>query len=334
VEGKAGSLQTYGLDSPSVEVDISEKDKTQKLLIGDDTPTGGAVYAALGGDPRVFTVGSFAKTSLDKTLNDLRDKRLISAASDKISRLELIKKGQDLEFGRNKDEWQLLKPKPLRADSSQVDDLLRKISDARMDLSADQKDVASAFAHATRVATAKVTDQSGTQQLEIRKNKDTYYAKSSLAEGAYKVGTDLGDGLNKNLDDFRNKKLFDFGFNDPNKLELHNGTKAYFLTRSGDDWWSNGKKMDAGTVQSLISDTRDLTASKFADSGFANQAIELSVTSDEGKKVEKVSIAKTAQGYIAQRESDTTLYVLDSGPVDALLKAADDIKQAPIPMQK
>ena len=28
---------------------------------------------------------------------------------------------------------------------------------------------------------------------------------------------------------FRNKKLFDFGYDDPNKLELHDGAKAYFL---------------------------------------------------------------------------------------------------------
>jgi hypothetical protein len=104
--------------------------------------------------------------------------------------------------------------------------------------------------------------------------------------------------------------------------------------RSGEDWWLNGKKMDSDSVQSLVSDARDLSASKFADSGFANPAIALSVTSDDGKRLEKVSIAKTGQGYIAQRENDTTLYVLDSGPVDALLKAADDVKPAPTPMQK
>ena len=39
----------------------------QTLLVGDDTPTGAGVFAKLEGDPRVFTVASFVKSSLDKT---------------------------------------------------------------------------------------------------------------------------------------------------------------------------------------------------------------------------------------------------------------------------
>ena len=335
VEDKPSDLKQYGLDHPAVEVDITEKDnKTQRLLIGDDTPAGGAVYAMLAGDPRVFTMASYNKTSIDKNLNDLRDKRLLPVSPDKISRLELTRTNQEIEFGRNKDEWQILKPKPLRADSVKVGELVGKLTDARMDLGGsdkDLKDAASAFLHATPFATTKVTDQSGTQQLQVRKNKGTYYAKSSVVDGAYKVDSSLGQALDKGLDDFRNKKLFDFGFNDPSKIEIHNGSKAVFLTESGSDWWSNGKKMDPGSIQPYISNLRSLAASKFVESGFANPTIEVTVTSDDGKRVEKVSIAKSGGGYIASRENEATLYQLDSSAVDALQKAADDIKPAPSP---
>ena len=335
VDDKPSDLKQYGLDHPAVEVDITEKDnKTQRLLIGDDTPAGGAVYAMLAGDPRIFTMASYNKTSIDKNLNDLRDKRLLTVSADKISRLELIRNNQEIEFGRNKDEWQILKPKPLRADSVQVGELVGKLTDARMDLSGsdkDLKDAASAFVRATPVATAKVTDQSGTQELQVRKNKDTYYAKSNVVDGVYKVDSGLGQALDKGLDDFRNKKLFDFGLNDPNKIEMHNGSKAIFLSKSGSDWWSNGKKMDAGSVEPYISDLRSLAASKFVESGFANPTIEVTVTSDDAKHVEKVSIAKSGSGYIASRENEPTLYQLDSSAVDALQKAADDIKPAPTP---
>jgi hypothetical protein len=332
VEDKASDLKQYGFEHPAVEVDITEKDnKTQRLLLGDETPAGSAVYAMLAGDPRVFTMASYSKTSIDKSLNDLRDKRLLTVSPDKISRLELVRKNQTIEFGRNKDEWQILKPKPLRADNSEVGELARKLSDARMDLSGSDKELkeaASLFARATPVATAKVTYQSGTQELEIRKNKDTYYAKSSAVEGATKVDADLGQALGKGLDDFRNKKLFDFGFNDPSKIEMHNGSKAYFLVKGGQDWWSNGKKMDASSVQSYVSNLRDLTASKFIESGFATPLIEVTVTSDDGKRVEKVSFAKSGSSYIARRENEPTLYQLDSSSVDALEKAADDLKPA------
>jgi hypothetical protein len=336
VEEKAGNLASYGLDAPKLEFDLSEKDnKTQKLLLGDVTPTGNGIYAKLDGDARIFIMPSFDKTSIDKTANDLRDKRLLTLDPDKISQVDLVEKKQEIAFGRNKDEWQIVKPRPLRADGSQVDELVRALTDAKMELNVldDPKKIASAFASATPVATAKLTAESGTQELQVRKNKDDYYAKSSAVEGTYKVASTLGQALDKNLDDFRNKKLFDLGSDDPNKIEIRDATKSYFLTRSGEDWWSgSAKKMDPATVQDLIDKIRDLSASKFVDTGltFAT-AIDLTVTSNDGKRVEKVGMAKLGDNYIAMRENDSTLYQIDAKAIDDLKKSAGDVKPASPP---
>jgi hypothetical protein len=335
VEEKAGSLAPYGLDAPKLEVDLTEKDKkTQKLLLGDATPAGSGIYAKLEGDPRVFTITSFTKTSIDKSANDLRDKRLLTVNSDKISQVDLVAKKQEIAFGRNKDEWQIVKPKPLRADIAQVDELVRALTDAQMELNAadDQKKTAAAFAAATPLATAKVTAESGTQELQVRKNKSDYYAKSSAVEGIYRVPGTLGQALDKNLEDFRNKKLFDLGSEDPAKIAFRDGSKTSFLTRSGEDWWSgSAKKMDAGTVQELIDKIRDLSTSKFVDSGFTAAVIDLTVTSNDGKRVEKVAISKAGDNYIAKRESEPALYQLDSKAVDDLTKSAADVKPAAVP---
>jgi hypothetical protein len=339
VEDKASDLGQYGLSDPSLTATVTEKNnQTHALMLGDQTPTGSAVYAKLQGDPRVFTIASYNKSSIDKSVNDLRDKRLLTLDVDKISKVELIAKKEDIEFGRNKDAWQIVKPKPLRADNGQVEQLVRTLTDARMDLSGsdqDAKKLASTFASATPVATAKVTAESGTQELEVRKNKDDYYAKSSVVEGVYKVSSSLGKGLDKGLEDFRNKKLFDFGFSDPNRIEIRDGQKSYFLTKGGDDWWNgNGKKLDAGGAQSVVDKIRDLSASKFVDSGFTAPAIELTVTSNDGKRVEKVQIAKKDAGYVARREADSSLYGVDEPAVTELEKAAEEMKMATAPPAK
>lgn len=330
VEAKASDPAGYGLAQPALQVDVSEKDnKSQKLLIGDDTPTGGAAYAMLGGDPRVFTVASYTETGLDKSVNDLRDKRLITLTADKISRVQLIKKGQELEFGRSKDEWQILKPKPLRADSTQVGDLVRELTEVKMDVSGSNPDASAAYGKAVPLATARMTDESGTQQLDVRRLKDDYYARSSAVDGAYKVDPSLGKAVEKNLEDYRNKALFDLGFTSPDKIEIHNGAKAYFLTRGTggeDDWWSNGKKMDAASVEDVISKLRDLSAASFVDSGFSKPAIEITVTSDNGKRVESVLLSKQGDSYIAQHKGEPSLYKITSAAVDDLLKAADAFK--------
>jgi hypothetical protein len=201
-----------------------------------------------------------------------------------------------------------------------------------MDLTVSQDDAkkaASAFASGTPVATVKATDASGTQQLEVRKSKDDYYAKSSAVDGVHKVTADLGTGLDKGLDDFRNKKLFDFGFNEPNKIEMHDSGKAYAFQKTGEDWFSNGKKLDGTSVQSLLDKLRDFSASKFVDfTAVATPSIDLTVTSNDGKRVEKVLISKQGPDYIARRESEPSLYGLDAKTMDDLSKAASDVKPA------
>jgi hypothetical protein len=336
VEDKAGDLAPYGLNSPGMTVTVLRKDgKTDVLQIGDETPTGSGNYAKLGGDGKVFTIASFTKSSFDKTSNDLRDKRLLTFDSDKLTRVELNAKGGPVEFGKNnQNDWQILKPRPLRADGSQVEDLVRKLKDAKMEVPASEeeaKKAAAAFAAGTKVATASVTDASGTQSLEVHKDKDkNYYAKSSVVAGIYKVGNDLGDGLDKSADDFRNKKVFDFGFSEPGKVEL----KTAVYTKNGDKWISAGKTMDAATVQTLIDKLRDLASIKFVDKAQGAPVFEATVTSNDGKRVEKVTITKQENQYFAVRANEPAVYELDSKAVEDLQKAAAEVKEPAPPASK
>jgi hypothetical protein len=334
IEDKATSLEQYGLTQPALEVDVREKNKkNDKLLIGDDTPSGSAAYAAVAGDPRVFTIASYNRNSLDKTSKDLRDKRLMTFESDKVTRVELLAKKQAIEFGRNKEQWQIVKPGPFRADGFEVDELVRSLSDAKMDSTGigDEKKAAAAFHSGAPVATAKITDASGTQELQVRRDKDDYYAKSSVVEGVYKVSSGVGAGLDKSLDDFRNKKIFDFTYADPEKIEMRDGSRNYSLSRSGEEWSLNGAKMDASSVRTLVGEIRDLTASKFADGGFTPAILDITVTSNDGKRVEKVLIARNGDRYVAKRENEPALYELNAADVTGLQKSAADIKPAAAP---
>ncbi len=329
IEDNATDLSQYGLTNPSLDVLVTKKDgKTDELLLGDDTPTNSGTYAKRAGDNHVYTVGSFVKTSFNKTANDLRDKRLLTFDQDKLTRVELNAKGGAVEFGKNgQNEWSIVKPRPLRADGAAVDSLIGKLKDAKMDLTTPDPDAAKKFAAGTKIATASVTDAGGTQTLEVHQDKDhTYFAKSSSVEGVYKIASDVGDALNKGIDDFRNKKVFDFGFSDPTKLDV----KGTVYTKSGDKWQANGKTMDNTSVQSLIDKLRDLTATKFAEKGGGQPVFEVTVTSNDGKRVEKVTIDKSLDQYFAQREGEPSIYELDSKAVEDLQKAASDIKeQAP-----
>ncbi len=341
VEDKASDLSPYGLNSPTLDITVLKKDgKSQDVQVGDDAPTGGSTYVKLAGDPHVYTIASYVKTSLDKTPNDLRDKRLLTFDQDKLTRVDLQPaKGEAIEFGKNnQNDWQILKPKPMRADGSQVEELIRKLKDAKMDTTVsdeDAKKAAAGYASGSKVATATVADASGTQQMEVRvagKDKDkTYYAKSSAVDGIYKVTNDLGDGLNKSVDDFRNKKLFDFGWTDPNKIDI--GKSSF--EKSGDKWMSGAKQMDSASVQSVVDKLRDLAATKFLDTAAAGTPVlEITVNSNNGKRVEKVSITKQGDTYLAKRENESSIYQLDSKAVEDLQKAVSSVKEFQPPKKK
>ena len=334
VEDKAADLHPYGLDIPTLEVTITKKDgKTAELLIGNATLDSAGYYAKLASDSHVYTIASFAKTNLDKTPEFLRDKRLLTFDPDKLTRVELQSKGQTVEFGKNgQNEWQIVKPRPLRADSSQVSGLVDKLRDAKLDNTETAEDAVKKFAGAEKVATATVTDAAGSQTLEIRKDKDkNYFAKSSVVEGAWKTSAEVGDALGKGPDDFRNKKLFDFGFSDPSKVELKN--VAY--TKTGDKWMSGPKAMDNATVQTLIDKLRDLSATKFSEKGGGAPVFEATVTSNDGKRVEKVAVSKQGAQYFAKRDNEPSIYELEAATVEDLQKAAADVKEAaPEPAKK
>jgi hypothetical protein len=326
VEENAVDLKPYGLHDPTLDVQIKLKNgKTNEILIGDDTPTESGAYAKLPGSAKVVTIASFVKSTIDKRPDDLRDKRLLTFDPDKLTRVELQAKGQTVEFGKNaKNEWQIVKPRPLRADSSAVSTLVDKLRDAKMDLTTAE-DPSNKWLSAEKVAMVTVTDAGGNQTLEIRRDKDkVYYAKSTAVSGIFKTSSDVGEGLDKALDDFRNKKLFDFGFSDPSKVELKNAT----YTKSGDKWMSGAKTMDNASVQSLIDKLRDLTATKFPESGGGEPVFTAVVTSDNGKRIEKVEIRKQGSRYFAQREGEPSIYELDSKAVEDLQKAAGEVKEA------
>lgn len=339
VDEKAADLAPFGLNDPSLVVNVAAKSgKNRKILIGDETPTTGSFYAKLDGDPRVFTVYSYNKTSIDKTWKDLRDKRLLTFNDSKVTNVEVSAKGQTFNLGKTAGgDWQIVKPGPYRADNLQAEEIVRKLKDAKMDAAVTDEDAAKApalFGSGTLVAKAAVTDAGGTQQIEVRKNKDAFYAKSSAIEGIYKIPGDLAEGLDKTADQLRNRKLFDFGFNDPSKLEIRDSGKTTVLAKSGENWQRDGKNVDAPSVQQIVDKLRDLSAIKFVVDGFTAPALELTVVSADGKKTEKVQIAKQGNAWIAKRDNEPALYDLDGKVVEEIQQSVGSLKEASTPAKK
>ncbi len=331
VEEKNADWKTYGLDPGKLAAEITLNDgKKMKLTLGDDAPTASGVYARLEGSPRLFTVASYVKTSLDKTANDLRDKRLLPFDSEKVSRVALITKDRTLEFGRAGSNWQIVKPHPMRADSFAVDDLVRSARDATFESEVGAGPRARPF------ATFEAVDPGGEHRLVIAKDKDnTYYAKTTAMPGVFKVTNTFAEGLNKKLDDLRNKKLFDFGWADPQKLEVRDGEVRLVIEKKGEKWLANNKELPTDKVQPLIDALRNLSAKNYTSDEATAQAryglnkpvAEAKVTSEDGKRVEHVHLAAGPESkYYAAREKEPSTYEIEKSAYEEIQKAVAALK--------
>lgn len=332
---KPTDLKQFGLADPEAQVTATAKDgKANTILVGDETPTGDSAYVMLSGDSKVYSVSKNTKSNLDKSLSDLRDKRLMPVDFDKISSVEISGGKLHMTFASENGKWTVRSPADLRGDTSMMETIIEKLRTSTMDPSlpdAEAKKDAGLYASGAPIATIKATDASGSQQLQIRKASDGYYAKTTAMEGVFKVPNELGDAVNKDADAFREKRVFDFADQDPDKLEMHDGSKAVYLMRNGEDWWQDGKKMDPLSIQDFLRPIRSLTATKFATSGFANPEISFVVTSNDGKRVEKVDIAKNGSDYLAKRADGPALYEVDAKAIDDMRKGASDLKVAALP---
>jgi len=334
VDEKPADLAGFGLAKPALTIVASMRNgASHTVKLGDDAPVGGGVFAQVDGDARVYLLNAQVKGAIDKLGADLRDKHIVKFVPEQLTRIELAGPAATLEFTRGaQSEWIISKPRPLRADSFAVEELLRQMKEAQLDplLTSDQKqELAKQFKTAQPLETVTVAGQAGAEKLEVRKTKDArYYAQSSSADGFHMLTPDIGKAFERKADDYRNKKLFDFGFSDPGKVEYKDAKAHRAFSKSGEKWLENLKPVDAAAVQTMIDKLRDLAAVKFPESGFPKAEIELTVVSQNGKLSEHVEIAKTSTGYVARRTGEPALYELDGSAVDDVVKAVSGIKEA------
>jgi hypothetical protein len=63
---RGDGLAQFGLETPHGTVTIVSEDDTERLELGDFNAGGSAIYARRDGDPRIFQIGVFLASSLEK----------------------------------------------------------------------------------------------------------------------------------------------------------------------------------------------------------------------------------------------------------------------------
>lgn len=340
VESQVTDWRPYGLEEEgNLAVSMTPKSgETRTIIFGNETPTGSGVFARMAGDSRLFTVYSYVKTSFDKPLFDWRDKRLLQVESDGITEVQL-RVGQNRFLFQSADpgEWRILEPAAVRADDFAVGELVRAIHGAEMTqvLTAEQAAKLSR-SFARPYAEARV-DDGDSHSLFVARSGDGYFAKTSDMEGVFGVSPAFAESLDRELNELREKKLFDFGFDPVLSIDVQDGDRSVGITKSDNDWTldsANDRVLDPEKVQTLIDALRNLVAVEFVSdaapaqrtNGLGNPALKVIVASGaepEERQETVILSSPSVPRVFAARVGEPSTYRVEQAASQELERALD-----------
>lgn len=345
VDENPADVKEYGLDAPAVEVTFKSKagSPSGKLLIGKKTATGGSIYARKDGDKRVVLIGEFNEATFNKSTFDLRDKAIVTLDRAKVDGLDVVLASGGFELVKKDADWSMVKPVVARADASAADGLVTSVESLQM------KSIVGPSATPEELKrygldkpVAIVNLHSGSERTSVAvggpAGEDTVYAKDVSRPDIFTIQKAAADDLTKTAADYRRKDLFDMRAFTATRIEItRNGKTTAFDKVKGtgenaQDTWKRvsptAAEPDKEKFQTFVAALADIRAMSFADSkaktGLDSPAATIVVKFDEGKKEDRVVLAKAGADAWASRPDDPGAAKIDSTKLDDALKSIDE----------
>ncbi len=345
VADSAANLSEFGLLYPNVGVYLDLKEgTTDTLLLGDKSPTGDFVFARKICHPQVFTLPSWLLSSLEKTIYDLRDKRILAFDKAEVRKLEIAQRRQRIVCTQVGSQWQMEKPLETKADKNEIDRFLSRLKNAKAKEFVDEepKSLRKYGLHKPRMeVTLWVGEDKARKLLRIGNKKDEdYYAWDESRSPVFLAGADLMKELQKTPFDLRDKTVAEFEVDDINKLELiYPDTTIICIKDSSGSWQlSQPVEMKAKDwkISGILGDIKGLKAQRFVTEKtrklFKYELDRPQIIARLWKEeavVEELLVGKKKDGsvYVKTKQSSTIFVVKDDIVKDLSLKVEDMVEE-------
>jgi Domain of unknown function (DUF4340) len=368
---KTSDLKPFGLDKPAATVIVTAKNKgvLPAIEVGKTTPVGFSAYIKTADKPAVLLTSSAFPPGMEKKVDDLRDRELMSFKVDDAQKVVIEHDdGSTVEIDRNGDNWNIVKPAKYPADPTQVRQLLSALANARVaDFISDTPSSVSEYGlgkpHLT--VTIFTGKENARQSLlfgfkQTEQGKDGIYVRRGERTPVYTVHPYVMSDVNKTVLDLRDKTVIGVAPADVQKFSIAGGSSRFSVERAGADKWQlvdGGKSgADAAVVERFLSTIRFLKGSAIvADPmtdpkkfGMDKPAEEITLAGKDGKDLGSIKLAKleqpAAQGetsvssgrfdYYVVSSKGSAVYAIDDYTFDQLNKAADQFRSHPQPTAK
>ncbi|MBI4443658.1 MAG: DUF4340 domain-containing protein [Acidobacteria bacterium] len=334
----------YGLDQPQKIFQFKLKQGAVRTFsIGGENPSGYARYGMLDSEPGIFLLDTVSTPALEKTLFDLRDKRLLPIVMDNAQRLELRFRSPTTPSSPRQivlakapnGNWELAQPK-VRTDYGSTNYFISTLSGAVM--KTVEEEMATSLARygldqpSIRL---DVTTEGRTLSLQVGNKKEltgeiTYYAKNSEWPQVFTIAESVYNQLNSDLDTYRNRSLFDFGSSsEVRRLEVLGPQGELRLEKKGDAWDSlaaSQTAINSSAVDIFLVGIQVLRAEQFisdqpgrlAEYGLDRPWMKIKVTFGQDNREETMLLSLHNKRFYAARQGEPSVYELSLQEQEAL----------------
>ena len=299
----AARLEKSGLDTPRIQVKLTDGNNTYALDIGSVVPSENGtqehVYVKAVPQEAIYTVSDDIYKLFNKSVFDLRDKRVIDFQRTDTTRIAIsIRRKQDREITvctKNYDNtWELQTPTgKVKADAKAVDDLLFGVDSLEATAFIDDPDKNLASYGLAPPSIEVAFTQRGQEKPAVLRIGDytedgTVYVKAEQSNQVAGVKRPLIDKIALGAAWLRDKQVLSFHIDDAIRLTLH-GEESLTCQRLGTNWrLTSPVKEEANNaeVNAIIYELDDLMADTFVRSepvltdaitGFSTPQIQLTI---------------------------------------------------------
>ena len=344
-------LEPFGLDAPALDVSFAAAGDSQRLLIGDATPTGADRYAKLDGSDRVFLIAGHHSTTFNKTAFDLRDKTVLDFDRDALDRLEIASGGETIEFSKDGDDWRLAAPLAAAADFGAVEGLIGSLGGGRMRaVESETADALEPFGLDTPAHTISLHAGSATATLHVGAEtpEGTYYARDAARPLVFTVDASLVTSLERDASEYRRKALFAFRPFNASRLEVERGDEVVVFEKraaavsedgeDAEDTWElvapDTGSVPHGEMDDLLSKLSGLRAESFvasrSEAGLGPEQVVATVRAQFGDDdtAEQVVVWRSGEDTFAVHGDEPGAAPIDNQAFDDALEALEAVRAA------
>jgi hypothetical protein len=262
-------LENYGLaGEPTVRFHAGDQDHV--LRLGNATPVGGNVYATDAEGKRVFTLASWRKNALQKTVKQLRDGRVLDFDRAQVKGIALQSADGHVVLERGEGGWRIAAPVEAKADADAVEGLLSDLQYLRADEFVDAPADDAKLGLASPWLAVELTPESGEPiRLGVGGKHEDRRVVRGTAGRVFEIAHARLEALPRALAAYRWKQLASFASEDAVHFELRfqepGGEPTTILGTSGEGGWTTTPEaMEPGRASRLISELSALRAEEVA----------------------------------------------------------------------